>query len=335
MDTISTTAGRPRRVLVTGAAGFIGSHLVEALLAAGNDVIGIDAFVDSYSQARKCRNLEVARTHPGFTFGEVDLRTDELRPWLEDVDVVVNEAAFAGLPRSWTDLDAYVGCNVLAVERLVTAALASEVDRFVQVSTSSVYGFDAVGDETTPTRPVSPYGITKLAAEQLVQAHVLAHDLPATILRYFSIYGPRQRPDMAYHIFVERLRRGQPLTVYGDGRQSRSNTYVDDCVRGTVAAIDGAEVGEVYNVGGGEEIELLEAIEVLADALGTVARIEHGPPRIGDQRRTCADTSRARDAFGYVAQVSPAEGLRRQVEWHLAELTAAPSTTPLVTEAVA
>ena len=318
----------PRRVLVTGAAGFVGSHLVEALLARGDAVVGLDGFVDSYPRERKVHNLVRALAHPAFTFGEVDLRTGELRPWLEGVDVVVNEAAFAGLPRSWTDLDAYVGCNLLALERLVAAALAAGVERFVQVSTSSVYGRDAVGDETTPTCPVSPYGISKLAAEQLVLAHVVAHDLPATILRYFSIYGPRQRPDMAYHIFVERLRRGLPLDVYGDGHQSRSNTFVADCVQATVAAIDRGAVGEVYNIGGGEEIELLAAIDILADELGVTPQLDHRPPRIGDQRRTCADTSRAREALGYQPRVSPDAGLRRQVGWHLAELPVAPAMVP-------
>lgn len=336
LDT-TTSSVRPssRRFLVTGAAGFVGSQLVEALLDAGHAVTGIDAFVDSYAEHRKRRNLLRACAHPAFTFAEVDLRVDDLAPWLDGVDVVVNEAAFAGLPRSWTDLDAYVTCNLLAVGRLVAASLAAGVERLLQISTSSVYGRDAVGDETAPTRPVSPYGISKLAAEQLVLAHVTAHGLPATILRYFSIYGPRQRPDMAYHVFVERLRRGEPLTVYGDGHQSRSNTYVDDCVRATVAAVDGGEVGEVYNIGGGQEIELLDAIDVLADALGTTPRLEHAPARIGDQRRTCADTSRARDAFGYEPRVPPEEGLRRQVAWHLAELVDVPARAHVPTGAVA
>ncbi len=329
---LTTTDRRQRRVLVTGAAGFVGSHLVETLLARGHAVVGLDAFVDSYPRERKLRNLVPALGHPSFTFGEVDLRTDELGPWLEGVDAVVNEAAFAGLPRSWTDLDSYVSCNLLALERLVGASLAAGVDRFVQVSTSSVYGRDAVGDETTPTDPVSPYGISKLAAEQLVQAHVAAHDLPATILRYFSIYGPRQRPDMAYHIFVERLRRDLPLVVYGDGRQSRSNTFVDDCVEATIAAIDQGAVGEVYNVGGGEEIELLGAIDILADELGTTPRLDHQPSRIGDQRRTCADTSRAREVLGFVPRVPPDVGLRHQVAWHLDEL---PDTSHALTGAVA
>ena len=335
MDTRTTTPPTEtdgRRYLVTGAAGFIGSHLVEALLERGHRVVGIDGFVDSYEREVKVQNLLGALGDRHFEFVELDLRTDDVRPWVEDVDVVVNEAAFAGLPRSWTDVESYVGCNLLAVQRLVVAALDAGVSRFVQASTSSVYGLNAVGDERMATEPISPYGISKLAAEQLIQAHVVAHGLPATILRYFSIYGPRQRPDMAYHIFIERLRRGLPVTVFGDGRQSRSNTFVADCVAGTLAAVDRGEVGTVYNIGGGAEIELLDAIEIIADELGVHPRIEHRPPRPGDQRRTCADTSRARETFDYRPTVDPEDGLRAQVRWHLEQLPSGSdgSTPPLL-----
>lgn len=306
------------RVLVTGVAGFVGSHLAEALVAQGHDVVGVDAFVPSYDRAVKERNLATLRRGPRFTFVEADLRHAPLEPLLEGVDAVVNEAAIAGLPRSWRDVASYVECNVTGLSRLVDASRAQGVRRFVQASTSSVYGVDACGDEDRPLRPVSPYGITKLAAEQLLLAHHVRDGFPATILRYFSIYGPRQRPDMAYHIFVERLRRGQPLHVYGDGQQSRSNTYVDDIVRGTIAALHRAEPGAVYNLGGGAELTLSDAIALLADELGVRPQLVHEAARPGDQRRTAADTSRAARAFGYVPTVEPREGLRRQVEWHLA-----------------
>ena len=305
------------RILVTGAAGFIGSHLAERLVADGHEVVGIDSFTDYYPRATKERNLEALCRTPRFEFHEADLRTSDLLPLL-DVEVVIHEAAMAGLMRSWTDFDSYVTCNLLATERLIAAARATGVRRFLQVSTSSVYGTDAVGDELTPTRPVSPYGVTKLAAEHLVLAHVAVHGFPASILRYFSIYGPRQRPDMAYHIFAEALIDRQPIVIYGDGLQSRSNTFVDDAVAGTIAAIEGADVGEIYNIGGGEEITLLEAVNLIAAALGAEPSIRHEDPRPGDQRRTCADISKAGKAFGYEPQTMPREGLAAQVEWHLA-----------------
>lgn len=307
----------PQRILVTGAAGFIGSHVAQALVDAGREVVGIDGFIDSYPRWVKERNLLRLRQSPRFTFGELDLRTAPLDDWVEGVDAVVNEAAFAGLPRSWQEVDAYVGCNLLAVQRLIDVCRHHGVRRFVQASTSSVYGLEAVGDELAPLRPVSPYGMSKLAAEHLLLSHVHAHDFPATILRYFSIYGPRQRPDMAYHIIIERLRRGEPISVFGDGHQSRSNTFVADCVAGTLAALSGAEVGEAYNIGGGVRLELAEAITIMADILGATPELRFGPPRAGDQRTTLADTSKARETFGYLPTVDPIAGLAVQVRWHV------------------
>jgi UDP-glucuronate 4-epimerase len=309
---------RPRRrVLVTGVAGFLGSHLAEALLDDGDQVVGVDAFIDSYPRWHKERNLLRLRQSDRFAFTELDLRTDPLDEVLEGVDVVVNEAAFAGLPRSWHEVDTYVACNLLAVSRLVDACRRHGVGRFVQASTSSVYGERAVGDEQEPTRPISPYGVSKLAAEGLLLSHVRAHGFPAVILRYFSIYGPRQRPDMAYRIFTEAMRRAQPITVFGDGRQSRSNTFVSDAVAATVAATQRGGVGEVYNVGGGVELELREAIEVIANELGCHPEVHHLAERAGDQRTTRADVSKARDALGYVPRVDPYEGLAAQVRWHV------------------
>lgn len=308
------------RVLVTGAGGFIGSHLCEALLDEGHEVVGLEGFVDSYPPALKLANLAPLTPRQGFTLVEADLRTDPLRRHVDGVDVVVNEAAMAGLPRSWTELSLYAGCNLLGLQRLVDACHDAKVGKFVQISTSSVYGRKAVGDEKRPTRPVSPYGVTKLAAEHLLLAYVRANDFPATILRYFSIYGPRQRPDMAYRIFTQALIDGRPITMYGDGRQSRSNTYVSDCVRGTIQAIEGAAVGEVYNIGGGRTITLRKAIATLAEALGVTPVIERAPTRPGDQRHTAADTAKAQETFGYRPVVRPKEGLRRQVAWHLESL---------------
>jgi UDP-glucuronate 4-epimerase len=320
----STGVGRDRQaramhVLVTGAAGFIGSHLCEALLDAGHSVLGVDAFLDYYGRERKERNLTALRSRPEFSFSELDLRTAPLEPVLDRVEAVVHAAAMPGLVRSWVDMDAYTSCNVLAVQRLCEAAASAGLRRFVHVSTSSVYGTEAVGDESTSTRPVSPYGVTKLAAEHLALAYWSEFGLPAVILRYFSIYGPRQRPEMAYAAFTEALLDGKPLTVFGDGRQSRSNTFVSDCVAGTLAALERGELGGIYNIGGGEEIELLDAIGIIARELGVEPRIVFEPARVGDQRRTAADVSKARRDLGYDPVVGPEEGLRRQVAWHVAE----------------
>ena len=303
------------RILVTGVAGFVGSHVAEQLLADGHDVVGLDSFTDYYARSTKERNLSGLLGADRFSFHELDLRHDQLEAALEDVEAVINEAAMAGLMRSWTDFESYASCNLLGLQRLIEATRFANVRRFIQISTSSVYGADAVGDEDVPTRPVSPYGVTKLAAEKLLLAHVAVNGFPAAILRYFSIYGPRQRPDMAYNIFTEALIDGRPIVVFGDGLQSRSNTFVSDAVAATVSAIDRAEVGGIYNIGGGEEIALRDAIGLIADELKVEPLIRYEAARPGDQRRTFADISRAREALGYVPQVAPAQGLRAQVQW--------------------
>jgi nucleoside-diphosphate-sugar epimerase len=306
------------RVVVTGAAGFIGSTLAEALVAAGHEVIGLDAFVPYYPRPMKEANLAPLAGAAGYRFGEVDLRTDDLDPWLDGADAVVHEAAMAGLMRSWTDLELYTSCNILATNRLIEAAERAGVRRFVLASTSSVYGLEAVGNEDRALEPSSPYGITKLAAEKLVLAHVALTGLPATIIRYFSIYGPRQRPDMAYHRFIEAMLDRKPITVFGDGEQTRSNTYIDDAVNGTILALERGAVGGIYNIGGGRTISLNDAIGLIAGHVGVEPIIEREPARPGDQRHTSADVGRAQAALGYVPQVEPSDGLARQVAWHLA-----------------
>ncbi len=309
------------KVVVTGAAGFIGSHLSEALVARGDEVVGVDCFTDYYARADKEANLAQLRTAPGFRFVEADLRTDDLGPIVADADAVVNEAATPGLVLSWDDFERSQSCNLSAVKRLVDACIDAEVGHFVQASTSSVYGAEATGDETAPTLPVSPYGVTKLAAEHLLRAHSETYGLPLTILRYFSIFGPRQRPDMAYRIFCERMLAGEPIVVFGDGGQSRSNTYVSDCVAGTLAALGGPADGSIFNIGGGEELKLLDAVAIIAGELGVEPQVEFREVRRGDQRRTVADITAARSVLGWQPLVGPEEGLRAEVAWvrdHLA-----------------
>jgi UDP-glucuronate 4-epimerase len=321
------------RILVTGAAGFIGSHLCEALLAAGHEVIGLDSFVPYYPRESKTRNLAAAHDYDSFSFTEADLRSASLEP-LVDVDVVINEAAMPGLPRSWTDLETYTSCNIGGLHRLLEAARTVGVEKFIQVSTSSVYGELAIGDESAPTNPVSPYGITKLAGEQLALAYLRSFGVPVVILRYFSIYGPRQRPDMAFHLFIDALLARRPITVYGDGEQSRSSTFVSDCVAGTIQGITGGIPGEAYNIGGGEVVSINQVLRLLAELTGVEPIVEWASARPGDQLHTRASTSKARDAFGYVPQVATPDGLARQLAWHRGEDhvdEARPVTPPLAT----
>jgi nucleoside-diphosphate-sugar epimerase len=303
------------RCLVTGAAGFIGSHLCERLLQDDHQVVGLDAFIPYYPRSLKESNLAAVRRHPNFTLHAVDLRTAALEPCLEGVDVVFHLAAVPGLPRSWTEFDLYESCNVRATQRLLEAACKQDgLRRFLYASTSSVYGRFASGDESLPTRPISPYGVTKLAAENLCRAYAEERGLPLVVLRYFSVYGPRQRPDMGYQRFIRALLQGEALPVCGDGLQIRGNTYVDDCVAATVAATS-APLGETYNVGGGEAVSVWDVIRKLETITGRRAEIRREPARAGDQRHTCADTGKLTRHLGWRPHVDLDEGLARQVAW--------------------
>ncbi len=310
------------RCLVTGAAGFIGSHLCERLVSEGHQVIGVDAFIPYYPRPIKERNLRELLTHPAFSFVEADLRTANLAPLLDGVEVVHHEAEMAGLLRSWTEFGQYMTCNLLATQRLLEASLVVGVRHLIHASTSSVYGCEASGDETTPLRPVSPYGVTKLAAEHLVQAYGANFGLPFTILRYFSIYGPRQRPDMGYYIFIDALLHNRPITVFGDGDQTRGNTFVSDCVEANLLAMAHGSTGEVFNIGGGSQVSANQVIEVLETITGRKAKIVHAPPRPGEQRHALADAHKAREVLGWSPKVGIETGLRAQVAWQHAMLRA-------------
>lgn len=308
-------------VVVTGAAGFIGSHLCERLLAEGNTVLGIDAFIPYYPRPLKERNLAGLLAHPGFTFAEVDLRTGDLASLLASADTVFHTAAMAGLLKSWQQFEDYMTCNVLATQRLLAAAVAANVGHFLHCSTSSVYGRFATGDEHAPLAPVSPYGITKLAAEQLCRAYGEKDGLRFTILRLFSVYGPRQRPDMGYNIFIRKLLAGETIIVDGDGADSRSNTYIADCVEGLLLAASQPDksIGETFNIGGGEEVNVNQVLHMLEELIGRPAQVVHGPPRPGDQRRTVADITKARTVLGYTPRTRLVDGLAAQVAWQRAQ----------------
>jgi nucleoside-diphosphate-sugar epimerase len=308
------------KCVVTGSAGFIGSHLCEALLRAGHDVTGVDAFIPYYPRAVKERNQAEIRDHSSFCFERQDLRSDALDEIVAGAEVIFHLAAMPGLVRSWSDFDGYWTCNVLATQRLLEAVRrsAGRLRRLVYASTSSVYGRFGSGDETLPTKPVSPYGVTKLAGENLCRAYAEAHGLPVVALRYFSVYGPRQRPDMGYHRFIHALLRDEPVLVCGDGQQVRGNTYVADCVAATIAAAE-AHPGELYNVGGGEAATVWDILRLLERLAGRRARVKQEPARAGDQRYTFADTTKIRSHLGWSPGTTLEEGLARQWEWQKQE----------------
>ena len=308
---------RDTHALVTGAAGFIGSHLTERLLAEGFEVTGVDAFTETYDAALKRRNLERAGAHPGFRLLELDLARADLGA-LPEAGVVFHLAAQPGVRSSWgTDFPIYLERNLLATQRLLERFRKTPPGRFVYSSSSSVYGEAEryPTPETTLPLPVSPYGVTKLAGEQLALLYGRSVGFPVVALRYFTVYGPRQRPDMAFTRFCRAILAREPLTVYGDGSQSRDFTFVADVVEANLRAARTADAQGVYNVGGGSQVELREAIAILEHALGMKATIHHEPRPPGDPQRTCADPSRLEAALGFHPRVGIEEGLKAQAEW--------------------
>ncbi|MHB8659772.1 MAG: NAD-dependent epimerase/dehydratase family protein [Solirubrobacteraceae bacterium] len=310
------------RALVTGCAGFIGSRLVDRLLYDGTSVIGIDSFTDYYAKETKKANLRRFRDHPGFEFRRLDLSRDALDGLLGGVDVVYHLAAQPGVRASFgTGFKKYVRHNIEATQRLLEAAVEQPIEALVYASSSSVYGEDNVypTPEDAQRRPHSPYGMTKLAVEELAGVYLRNHGVPVIGLRYFTVYGPGQRPDMAFARFISQLLAGHQLTIFGDGRQIRDFTYVDDAVRGTIAAAAGRP-GGVYNVGGGNPVELRQTYELLGAILERPVEILTLPATPGDVRETGADGTLARQELGFAPQISLEDGLRAQVKSALREL---------------
>lgn len=310
--------GRPTS-LVTGAAGFIGSHLCERLLQAGHRVIGLDTFTDYYPRSVKEANLTALRSRTEFRFFEADLARAELAPVVAEADFIFHQAGQPGVRASWgKEFDVYLECNIRATQRLLEAAKgSSRLQRLVFASSSSVYGqaTDLPLREESLTRPYSPYGVTKLAAEHLCSLYHANYGLPTVALRYFTVYGPRQRPDMGFHKFIRAALEDRAIVLYGDGEQTRDFTYVADAVEANWLALAPRAVGQVVNIGGGSRCSVNQVLASLEEILGRPIRREQRPPQAGDVRHTWADTSRAREVLGFSPRVSLQEGLARQVEW--------------------
>ena len=302
-------------MLVTGCGGFIGSRTTELLLGISVRVVGIDFLLDDlYPAGDKVRRVERLTGDPGFSFHELDLRHDDLSTVLREVEVIMHFAAIAGLRPSWADPALYESHNVAGTEHLLDAmAAAGSVLHLVHASTSSVYGTRAVGDESAPLDPTSPYGVTKLEAEGLVASRVAAGSITATVLRYFSVYGPDQRPDMAYASIIRAMLADEEVRIFGDGSQRRSNTHVDDAAR---AAILAARIrpSATVNIAGNQSIALLDAIGHLEQALGRRARLTFLPSVPGDQTETRGDASLAGDLLGWEPSIDLVIGLRQQAE---------------------
>lgn len=309
------------RVLVTGAAGFIGSHTADHLLARGDEVVGYDNFNDFYDPAIKRRNAAALARSPGFSLVEADLCDEGA---LDDLfasgrfDAIVHLAAWAGVRPSIQRPDIYIDANVRGTTNLLERARRHDVGRFVFASSSSVYG----GRETVPFRetdevdhPISPYAATKKAGEVLCYTWHHLYGLPVAALRFFTVYGPRQRPEMAIHRFATLLSRGEPVPMFGDGSTARDYTYVGDIVQGTVAALDRCEGYEIYNLGESQTTRLDALIDTLAEKLGVEAKVKRQPEQPGDVPITFADISKARARLGYSPSVGIEEGVERFVEW--------------------
>jgi UDP-glucose 4-epimerase len=306
-----------KSILVTGAAGFIGSHLAEQCLQLGHQVTGIDAFTDYYPEGLKRQNVSRIADYPDFTLIEDDLLDLDLLPILHDVDVVFHLAAQPGVRASWEDFGRYTELNVGVTQRLLHAARGCGVERFVIASSSSIYG-DAESfptcEESMP-RPVSPYGVTKVAVEHLAQVYWRSFEVPTVCLRYFTVYGPRQRPDMAFHRLIAGALAGEEFQVFGDGRQTRDFTFVGDAVGGTLAAAQHGAPGAVYNIGGGSRRSMDSILDTLGSLMRTPIKLRHVDRQKGDARHTAADIERARRDLGYEPTVDFETGLQLQLEW--------------------
>ncbi|MBM7704381.1 NAD-dependent epimerase/dehydratase family protein [Metabacillus iocasae] len=304
-------------ILVTGAAGFIGSHLCERLLKEGHRVVGVDTFIGPTPLSLKRENIKSLLTHSHFQLIENHLMNLDLQELLSKIDVVYHLAAIPGVRASWgTDFDPYVTNNILATQRLLEACKDTSIKQLIYASTSSAYGeMDGKVSEDKTPQPLSPYGITKLAGEHLCHVYSKYYGVPTTILRFFTVFGPRQRPDMAFHRFIKQILLDEPISVFGDGTQTRDFTYISDCIDGVTAVLNNKKaIGETINIGGKERASVLEVIEILEKIAGKKAKIHYSPTVIGEPKHTWADISKASQLLAYTPAVSLTDGL--QNEWN-------------------
>ncbi|HEX2277049.1 MAG TPA: NAD-dependent epimerase/dehydratase family protein [Candidatus Tectomicrobia bacterium] len=307
------------KCLVTGAAGFVGSHLAERLLRDGHAVTGIDCFVPYYPRWIKERNLAGLLPHPQFRFIEANLLDVDFPALLsQGIEGIFHQAAQAGVRASWgKEFADYTGLNILGTQQLLEAAKAHPLRKFVYASSSSVYGDVTtlpMREDALP-RPLSPYGVSKLAAEHLCYLYWKNYGVPTIALRYFTVYGPRQRPDMAFHHFLRLLLEDRPIPVYGDGQQTRDFTFIDDIVEANLLALQAPAVGEAFNIGGGTTVTLQDAIGVCQEVSGKRAKLDIRPVERGDVRQTLADVSRAKEYLAYGPKVRLREGLEAEWRW--------------------
>jgi len=311
------------KVLVTGVCGFIGSHLAEGLLAEGFDVIGVDSYLDYYPRHFKENNIKELINSPGFTFIEANLFDLDLAPIVDQVDGVFHQAAIAGVRASWgAKFHEYVNNNIQATQLLLEACKEKDLKRFVYASSSSVYGSaeELPIKESSPTNPVSPYGVSKLAAEHLTSLYSSGYGVPGVSLRYFTVYGPRQRPDMAFHKFIKAIIQGDTIEVYGTGEQTRDFTFIDDVIDANINVFKDGRDGEVYNIGGGSRISVLDAIELIEDIVGKKAELKFIEPQRGDAKHTFSDISKAKNHFDYSPCHTIGEGLQEHYEYIMKNL---------------
>ena len=314
------------RALVTGAAGFVGSHLSDRLLERGHEVVGVDCFTDYYPRAVKDANLASPRARARFRFVETSIQEAPWPALLDGVTHVFHLAAQAGVRSSWgSDFSIYTAANIEATQVLLEACRDRPLERFVYASSSSVYG-DGVAipmREDARPRPLSPYGVTKLAAEHLCMLYHENCGVPAVALRYFTVYGPRQRPDMAFHRFLGAMLANRAIVLYGDGEQTRDFTFVEDAVAATVAAAERGTAGAIYNIGGGARVSMNQVIDVLARCTGRNPDVRRDGPQKGDMRDTLADTARARADLEFVPRVPLEEGMHAEYQWLATSLSVA------------
>jgi nucleoside-diphosphate-sugar epimerase len=306
------------KALVTGVAGFIGSTLAERLCADGAEVVGIDCFTDYYPRALKERNLTALRAEPRFRFVESSIGDVDLASLLADRTHVFHLAAQAGVRKSWgRDFSVYTLNNIDATQILLESCIDRPIERLVYASSSSIYGDNVALPmrETALPQPVSPYGVSKLAAEQLCYLYHVNYGVPAVSLRYFTVYGPRQRPDMGFHRFLKATLRGEPIAVYGDGEQTRDFTFVADAVSATFAAARRGVPGRVYYIGGGSRVTVNQVLDMVGRVTGRVPIIQSETAQKGDMRHTYADTSLARRDLGFAPTISLEEGLAAEHQW--------------------